>query len=67
MFTGAEVINRFIANIGILAQPFHENDFFVHLNDFMSKEHLTTISEYSHLHEYGWTKGRTTSVRGLFQ
>ena len=67
MFTGAEVINRFIANIGILAQSFHENDFFVHLNDFMSKEHLTTISEYGHLHEYGWTKGRTTSVRGLFQ
>ena len=67
MFTGAEVINRFIANIGILAEPFHGNDFFVHLNDFMSKEHLTTISEQDHLHEHGWTKGRATSVRGLFQ
>lgn len=67
MFTGAEVINRFIANIGILAQPFHGNDFFVHLNDFTSKEHLMTISEYGHLHEHGWMKGRAASVRGLFQ
>ena len=67
MFTGAEVINRFIANIGIVAQPFHGNDFLIHLNDFTSREHLTSISEQGHLHEQGWMKGRATSVRGLFQ
>ena len=67
MFTGEEVINRFIANIGILAQPSHGNDFFVHLNDFTSKEHLTSISEQGHLYEHDWMKGRAASVGSLFQ